>query len=162
MVDRTSRDEGPDAAVDVTPRASSDRRSRPTPMISRYWLHGRRRGGRREGEVRGIYVDRYTRTEGALILWVMVAALADLGLTLLHLAAGGEEANPVMAWFLETGGALGFASAKLLMTAGAALFLLWHVRFRGTQVALWGLAALYAGVMVYHLHAFMDRQAALG
>jgi hypothetical protein len=142
-------------------RAGRDRRHRPTPMISRYWLTGRRRGGRRDGERQGIYVDRYTGLECVLVLWIVVAAGADLALTLLHLARGGEEANPVMAWFLEVGGLPAFTAAKVTMTAGAGLFLLWHIRFRGTQLALWGISALYAGVMVYHLFAFLDRQGAL-
>jgi hypothetical protein len=106
-------------------------------------------------------VDRYTGPEYVLVLWIAGAAVADLALTLLHLAQGGEEANPVMAWFLEVGGVPAFTAAKATMTAGAGLFLLWHIRFRGTRLALWGISALYAGVMAYHLHAILDRQGAL-
>lgn len=149
--------DGPRGDEEGARRGDADRRRRPTPMLSRYWLVGRRRGGRRDGEDRGIYVDRYTREETVLVLWIGCSAVLDLVLTLVHLAAGGEEANPLMAWFLEVGGVAAFGSAKLLMTGGAALFLLWHVRFRGTRAALWGLGALYAGVMGYHLVAFLDR-----
>jgi len=161
MVEPDPGDGSPSGPAVERPRGQGDRRRRPTPMISRYWLHGRRRGGRRDGERQGIYVDRYTRLEGGLILWIAVAALADLGLTLLHLSQGGEEANPLMAWFLEAGGVLAFTTVKLLMNAGAALFLLWHVRFRGTQIALWGVGALYAGLMLYHVYAYLDRQGPL-
>lgn len=126
-------------------------------MLSRYWLKGRRRGGRREGERVGIYVDRYTREEAALILWIGVSAVADLVLTLVHLADGGEEANPIMAWLLDVGGVVGFAVGKLAMTGAAALFLLLHVRFRGTRFALWGLGVIYLGLMGYHAVAFLDR-----
>ena len=80
-------------------------------MVSRYWLHGRRRGGRRDGERQGIYVDRYTRLESVLIGWIAGAAVADLALTLLHLSQGGEEANPLMAWFLHVGGIPAFCAA---------------------------------------------------
>lgn len=161
MVDPDSSEEGLEGLTAEAPRAGGDRRRRPTPMISRYWLHGRRRGGRRDGERQGIYVDRYTRLESVLIGWIAGAAVADLALTLLHLSQGGEEANPLMAWFLHVGGIPAFCAAKLAITAGAALFLLWHIRFRGTQLALWGIAAIYAGLIAYHVYVFLDRQGSL-
>jgi hypothetical protein len=135
----------------------ADRRRAPTPMLSRYWLGGRRLGGRRGEEKGSIYVDRYTREEVALVAWIGVTAVLDLLLTLRHLAVGGEEANPVMRLALEGGGPGLFAAIKLLMTFSAALFLLLHVRFRGTRAALWGLALLYGAVMLYHAVAFLDR-----
>ncbi len=138
-------------------RTGVDRRSRPTPMMSRYWLRGRRQGGRRSGETRNMYVDGYTREEGLLVILLVAAASADLGLTILHLAAGGAEANPVMDWFLAAGGIPAFAAAKILLTVGAALFLLIHARFRGTRPALWGLGAMYVAIMVYHVVAYIDR-----
>ncbi|MEM6289474.1 MAG: hypothetical protein AAF845_20210, partial [Bacteroidota bacterium] len=63
---------GQPASVDapVVPRTGQDRRRRPTPMFSRYWLRGRRRsGGRRPGEDENVYVDRYYRTETLALLW---------------------------------------------------------------------------------------------
>ena len=161
MIEPESNEASDEGSTSETSRAGADRRRRPTPMISRYWLHGRRRGGRRDCERRGIYVDRYTRLESVLVLWIAAAAVADLVLTLLHLSEGGEEANPLMAWFLEVGGVPAFTAAKLTVTAGAALFLLWHIRFRGTHLALWVIAAVYGALMGYHLYAFLDRQAAL-
>ena len=126
-------------------------------MLSRYWLGGRRRGGRREGEVGSIYVDRYTRQEGGLVVWIGLAAILDLFLTLRHVAAGGGEANPLMNWVLEDGGPRLFGLAKIAVTFSATLFLLLHVRFRFTRPALWGLSALYAAVMGYHVVAYLDR-----
>lgn len=140
-----------------TGRLGPDRRSRPTPILSRFWLRGQRRGGRREGETASIYVDRYSQEETCLILWIGGAALADLVLTLLHLAAGGGEANPVMDWFLAHGGPAAFAAAKILMTSLAALYLLLHARFRGTRPGLWGLSVMYVAVMGYHVVAYLDR-----
>ena len=141
----------------VLPRSSADRRSRPTRMLSRYWLRGRRRAGRRTGETDAIYVDRYAIDECLLVLWLVLAAAGDLTLTLMHLAAGGGEANPIMDWFLEAGGPAAFAAAKIVLTLGAALFLLVHARFRGTRPALWGLGAMYAAIMAYHVVAYLDR-----
>ncbi len=141
-------------------RAFTDRRKRPTPMFSRYWLRGRRRqAGRRDADNRHVYVDRYTRTEWVVVVWLVVASLADLGLTLLHLQAGGGEANPIMDWFLGIGGIPAFACAKVFMTAAPVLFLLVHARFRGTWPALLGLSAMYVALMGYHAVAAWDRLA---
>lgn len=126
-------------------------------MLSRYWLRGRRRGGRRAGETQGVYVDRNSTGETLLVLWLVVAAAADLGLTIRHLAAGGKEANPVMDCFLQAGGLAAFSAAKVLLTLGAAVFLLIHARFRITRPALWGLAVMYAALMAYHAVAYLDR-----
>lgn len=141
-------------------RTLTDRRKRPTPMLSRYWLRGRRRqAGRRDGDNRHVYVDRYTRAEVAVVLWLVAASLADLGLTLLHIRGGGAEANPIMDWFLSLGGAPAFACAKVVMTAIPVLFLLLHARFRGTWPALLGLSVMYAALLVYHAVAAWDRLA---
>jgi hypothetical protein len=141
-------------------RAFTDRRQRPTPMLSRYWLRGRRRqAGRRDGDNQRVYVDRYRRIEVAVVAWLVVASLADLGLTLLHLQAGGTEANPIMDWFLIQGGVPAFAAAKLFLTAVPVLFLLLHARFRGTWPALLGLSAMYVALMGYHALAAWDRLA---
>ncbi len=153
-----------DVRVDERPtarsveRAFTDRRRQPTPMLSRYWLRGRRRqAGRRGGDTQHVYVDRYTKAETCLILWLVSASVADLALTLLHLHQGGAEANPIMDWFLARGGMPAFAAAKLGLTALPGVFLLLHVRFRGTKLALWGLAAMYAALLGYHAIAAWDR-----
>ena len=46
--------------INLDRRRGGDRRSRPTPWISRYWLRGRRRGDRRKAHRGREYVDRYT------------------------------------------------------------------------------------------------------
>lgn len=136
-----------------------DRRSRHTPIFSRYWLRGRRRGGRRDGETAGIYVDRYTRAETMLSIWLVVGALLDLVLTIVHLRAGGAEANPIMDWFLQQGGEPAFVAAKVFAALPATLFLLLHVRFRGAFVGLVGLGVMYMALVAYHVLAAVDRGA---
>ncbi|MFT6107469.1 MAG: hypothetical protein ACJA2W_000376 [Planctomycetota bacterium] len=149
-----------DGSQETVERVFTDRRQQPTPMLSRYWLRGRRRqAGRRAADVQHVYVDRYTRGEIALLLWLTSASLADLGLTLLHIHQGGGEANPIMGWFLVQGGTAAFAAAKLGLTAIPALFLLFHARFRGTRVALFGLAGMYAVLLAYHAFAAWNRLA---
>lgn len=132
-----------------TPRGP-DRRKKPTPAFSSYWLRGRRRGGRRAGEVEDIYVDRPSRREWLLFGAIFGLATLDGVWTLLHLERGVEEANPVMAWFLWLGGPLGFAAAKFGVTLVASAFLLLHVRFRAARRLMPWIAAIYAALMVIH------------
>jgi hypothetical protein len=81
----------------------------------------------------------------------------DLLLTLVHLGAGGGEANPLMEVVLAGSGTAGFVLAKLGLGLPAALFLLLHVRFRGVLWALQALVLVYAGLMVWHGVVAFDR-----
>lgn len=130
-------------------RASSDRRRGPTPWISRHWLRGRRRGGRRAGEERDAFVDRYRAWEWAAVAALLALCVADLLLTLDVLERGGEEANPVMRWALERGTGT-FAALKLGLTLLGALVLLVRVRFRWMRQALLGLVAAYVLLLGWH------------
>lgn len=138
-------------------RHRPDRRRQPTRILTRYWLRGRRRGGRRDGETQGIYVDRYSPGEVGLFLAVLLLSVVDLVLTFAHLGEGGEEANPVMAWFLNQGGDSGFVAAKFGATLVGATVLLLHVRFRGVRQALRGLVGIYLVLMLWHGVVALDR-----
>lgn len=132
-------------------RIGVDRRAKPTPMVSRYWLRGRRKQGRRDGETENIYVDRYSTLETWLVVGVLVLSVLDMVFTILHLNDGGHEANPIMAWMLALGGQPLFVAVKLLSTAVGLFVLLVHVRFRKVK-GLLGLAfVLYLGIFVFHL-----------
>ena len=126
-------------------------------MLSRYWLRGRRRGGRRDGERTGVYVDRYRPAEVWLVVAIVVMSGVDLWTTLRHLEGGGGEANPLMAWVLDAGGGLGFSVSKLLATWLGAAALLIHVRFCGVRRSLQILVGVYATVMVWHAVVAVDR-----
>ena len=140
-------------------RQQPDRRRRPTAALSRFWLRGRRRDGRRVGETTRIYVDRYTMREAGLFIALITLSLMDLVMTLAHLNAGGTEANPIMAWFVQHTGTVGFGVAKMSGTALGALLLLIHVRFKGVarilQLLVVGYLVLlvWHGVVRYHLEA---------
>jgi hypothetical protein len=130
-------------------RDPSDRRRRPTPWLSRHWLAGRRKGGRRAGEGKDVYVDRYRAWEWAAVAALLLLCLADLVLTLDVLDRGGEEVNPVMRWALERGVGT-FAVLKLGLTLLGALVLLLRVRFRWMRQALLALVAAYVVLIGYH------------
>jgi hypothetical protein len=120
-------------------------------MLSRYWLRGRRRAGRRDGETLDIYVDRPSVREWSLVLAMLALAAIDAVWTLAHLRRGVEEANPLMAWAWTAGGALGFAVTKAAATLAALAFLLLHARFRLTRWLLPAAVAIYALLMGVHL-----------
>lgn len=133
-------------------RLQSDRRDRPTPLISRFWLRGRRRGGRRTDEMANIYVDRYTPFETFLVLGVLVLSVLDMVFTIVHLNFGGTEANPVMAWMLDLGGQPLFIGVKLVSTAIGLFVLLVHVRFRKVRPLLIFAFLLYLGIFCFHVY----------
>jgi hypothetical protein len=137
-------------------RRNVDRRQAPTPIFSRYWLKGRRRGARRDGEGNNIYVDKYSITEVLLVFGILVLSVLDMYFTLVHLDAGGTEANPVMAAFLEWGGYPLFKLVKLATTFLGLGILLVHVRFKKVRTLLGFAFLIYFGVFIFHIYlAFM-------
>lgn len=135
-------------------RLLPDRRHRPTRWLSCCWLTGRRRGGRRVGERWNVYVDRCTLAEYGLVLAVLALAVLDTVFTVRHVGTGIDEANPIMAWMLGTGGTGLFAAVKLGMTSLALVFLLGHIRFRPTRTLLVIVLGLYATVLGVHVRVF--------
>ena len=133
-------------------RTGTDRRERATGVVSRFWLLGRRKVGRRDGERDNIYVDRYGVWDWILVAGVLSLSLADMVFTLIHLNAGGTEANPVMAWTLELGGHGAFKVVKIVTTLVGLAVLLVHVRFRRVRALLSVAFLVYAGVFAFHLY----------
>jgi hypothetical protein len=141
-------------------RAGVDRRNQATGLLSRYWLIGSRKAGRRTGERENIYVDRYGGWDWVLVVGVLALSLCDMVFTLFHLQAGGTEANPVMAWTLEWGGHGGFKAVKIATTIVGLLVLLVHVRFRRVRTLLSLAFLVYASVFGFHLYLTWLRYAA--
>jgi len=141
-------------------RTGIDRRERSTGVFSRHWLTGRRRDGRRTGERDNIYVDRYGLWDWVLVVGVLSLSLLDMVFTLIHLNAGGTEANPVMAWALAWGGHGAFKAVKIFTTVAGLLVLLVHVRFRRVRTLLSIAFLVYAGVFVFHLYLSWMRMSA--
>jgi hypothetical protein len=141
-----------DGVVEATLRQPrTDRRCRSTPALSRYWLRGRRRGGRREGEIVDCYVDRYRPIEWALLLGLLGLAFVDWVWTLAHVSRGIEEANPLLALALQGGGVVGFSLVKLAATLVPIAILALHVRFRVARALLPVAIAVYVVVLAVHV-----------
>jgi hypothetical protein len=122
-----------------------DRRQRPTPMVSRYLLWGRRRSA---GEER--YVDRPGPWVLVAFGLLMLLSIADAYFTLRVIAHGGEEANPVMQAALALG-STGFVILKTAVTFAGAAFLCLHKNWPLGRLCLWIALAGYAALTVYHL-----------
>lgn len=133
---------------------SGDRRTRPTPRISRYsLLGGRRRAIQREEEREGTYVDLYGTGLLLAILWVALMNVADSFFTLVHLQAGGIELNPIAERLLQTG-RFGFVFWKCMLISASLMVLTMHKNFQLARVGLWTAAAAYTALVAYHLLLF--------
>jgi len=129
-------------------RRNTDRRLQPT----RPWIGMlgplRRARGRRTSDQAG-YVDRYSRRDVALILTVFVMNVGDAFFTMLWVARGGEEANPVMDFFIEIGPGA-FLIQKCIVVGAWLVVLLVHKNFRFARIGLYGSLVVYAVLMLVH------------
>jgi hypothetical protein len=155
---RTEPTPEPAGADGVTPtveaggrRRTPDRRRAPTPMFSLFLLRGRRRGGRREGETLGVYVDRHGWWMYAAFLAMTTLSVFDAEFTLHALNHGGTEANPVMRAALHLGDAA-FVVLKTAATILGAAFLVLHKTWRLGRLCLLLALAAYVGLTAWHLY----------
>ncbi len=142
------------SAPEEVPRRGPDRRTQPTPRLSRYALLGGRRGSVRRAEEReGSFVDRYGFGVVLAIGWTALMNAGDSVFTLVHLQSGGIELNPVADSLLQTG-RLGFVALKALLMTAALLVLAVHKNFSLARVGLWIAAGSYTLLNLYHLSLF--------
>ncbi|HYC78234.1 MAG TPA: DUF5658 family protein [Planctomycetota bacterium] len=139
----------------VERRRGADRRGRPTPMFSIFLWRGRRAKGRRRGEDRNIYVDRYARPDLWLAASVLLLNILDAWLTVVYLGYGGAEANPVARYLLERGVGW-FLAAKCFAVSVCLLFLVQHKNFAHVKPALRMLLAFYGALLLYHVYLQAD------
>lgn len=130
-------------------RRKSDRRRRPTTLLSTLRPGGRRRGFRRGEERCNQYVDHLPPRLTFVVVSIFVMSATDATCTLLHLAGGGSEINPVMDWMLIHG-MIVFLVAKALMTIFGVTYLAVHQNFRLAVPALYALAGGYAVLTLFH------------
>jgi hypothetical protein len=97
-----------------------------------------------------VYVDCLARRTVVLALLIVVGSVLDAVLTLLHLADGGSEANPLMHLALAHG-PTAFVACKCSLTGVAVWWLAAHQRFPLATRGLHGFAMGYGAVLVYHL-----------
>ena len=120
-------------------------------MLTRFFLVGRRRAGRRDGEGDRIYVDRPGLPIIAAFLALTLFSIADAYFTLRELSLGGTEANPIMRAALELGNGP-FVVIKTVVTLVGAAFLALHKNWPlGRRCLLFAVAG-YAALTVYHIY----------
>ena len=142
---------------DPEKREPSDRRRRPTPILSRFTLAGRRQFLRRkEDRSKGGYVDRYGSGLLLLLLVLLSLNIFDAIFTIFILDCGGQEVNPIMGALIAYCGEQ-FWIWKFLMVAVAVLFLCLHSQFPRVKRALWALTMIYGGVILYQVYLILFR-----
>lgn len=131
-------------------RSGGDRRARPTPLLSRFSLRGRRTWIRRDTDgLRGRYVDRSTGRHLLAVVLLLVFVSLDALSTLLLLEQGHGEANPLMDATLRKGVGW-FLLVKLGPLPLAFALLSVHRYFRWIRHALGLLVVVYGCLMLYH------------
>ena len=138
--------------LDMEMRNHSDRRLKPTPMLSRYTFFRGRRSSfrRREDRLRGGYVDRYGHRLFTVLLWIVVLNIFDALFTHMILDCGGTELNPVADWAITAFGNH-FIVWKLAVIGCSLLLLCLHSKFRIAKAAIAMAVILYSGVVFYQV-----------
>ena len=133
-------------------RNHSDRRLKPTPMLSRYTFFRGRRSSfrRREDRLRGGYVDRYGHRLFTVLLWIVVLNIFDALFTHMILDCGGTELNPVADWAITVFGNH-FIVWKLAVIGCGLLLLCLHSKFRIAKAVIAMAVILYSGVVFYQI-----------
>jgi hypothetical protein len=120
-------------------------------MLSRFsFFRGRRRTGRRGGEVENVYIDIYSPQLVALLLLFFGLTVVDSVSTLIYLGKGGRELNPIAQWMIDQG-SLFFVMAKGTLSGLCLLFVMLHKNFRPARLALGLGFAFYTLLGLYHL-----------
>jgi hypothetical protein len=132
-------------------RTFQDRRGKPTPILSRYTLSGRRCSFRRaEDQRRCGYVDRYGQRLFFYLLLIAGLNILDAFFTKIILESGGLEVNPLVRWAIDSYGENAWSLKFAVVSCGVILLCL-HSHFRMAKVSIMFIAALFSGVVIYQL-----------
>jgi hypothetical protein len=133
-------------------RARADRRHAPTPMLSRYALHGGRRvRGRRLDERDNVYVDLHGPGLLAVVVTLTALNFLDAYFTILFLSYGGQELNPVVDGLLCLG-VWPFLLAKSIGVGVCGAFLTVTKNFTAARIGLGVLTTGYLALLGWHFY----------
>ena len=123
-------------------------------MLSRYALFGgRRRTLRREDERDGAFVDVHGRRLFVLVMGIVALNLLDAWFTLLFLAHGGRELNPLVQSVLDLSDhPWPFIICKTIGIGLACCFLTLTKNFRSARLGLWFVFGGYSVLLGWHLY----------
>jgi len=132
-------------------RSFRDRRSQPTPLLSRYTLWGRRKTLRRkEDQERGGYVDRYDSKLLFFIVLIVGLNVLDSLFTMIILDCGGWEINPIVRSAIEVCGDEFWVWKFMIVSVNLVLLCL-HSRFRYVNRVISYITILYLGIIFYQV-----------
>lgn len=131
-----------------------DRRKKPTPMLSRYTLKGRRKGfSKQNGFPKEGYVDHYGPALLVFLVLILGLNCLDCFFTLKILGYGGRELNPIVESTIAILGEK-FWIWKFAVIAFSSIILCLHSQYKGVKIAIWLLCILYIGLIGYQLIGF--------
>jgi len=132
-----------------------DRRKRPTPFLSKHSFVGGKRtmGGRRPGENREVFIDRYPLWTWILLTAFLMLNLLDAHFTLIYLQRGGEEANPVAVRLLYAGMGTFIGVKAVGVGLGAMVFCILN-NFRNARIGVVVALSFYQLLLLYHMSLY--------
>ncbi|MCK4413146.1 MAG: hypothetical protein KAY32_06350 [Candidatus Eisenbacteria sp.] len=137
--------------VEICRREQVDRRSQPTPMLSRYTIFGRRRSYRRLHDLsKPSYIDLPHGVYLYALLLMIVLISVDTFSTLFIISHGGTEGNPLMRWFLDRGSGW-FILAKLGTALVGFVLLGVHEYVLPARRVVGMVILAYFALAIYHL-----------
>jgi hypothetical protein len=138
-------------------RCGKDRRNDQRSFLKRLFFRGIREYARRaEDRQRIIAFDRYPRPLLIVIIVVLFLSLLDALLTLLLIAQGASELNPVMNYYLGHGPQI-FLLVKYGLTALSVMIIVIakepiSARYRISTGILHAFAAFFGGVVIWEFY----------
>ena len=139
-------------------RSGQDRRDNPMPLFKRLFFNGMRELVRRaEDRKRIVALDRYQPSLFIGIMIILSLSLLDGLLTLILIAEGARELNPVMQYYLSHGPEV-FLLIKYGLTALSVLIIVLVketliTRYRiGTGILLHVFAAFFGSVVIWEFY----------
>ena len=137
-------------------RQSRDRRKFSFRTIYYALTNPRRQRSRRQEDARNAILDNYGWTEMLAAVTLMLFSCVDASFTLMLLAKGGEELNPVMNYFLQLGVAP-FIAAKMAITVFGVFFFVaaWNFlafAFIRVRFFLFISIGMYVALIIWELH----------
>jgi hypothetical protein len=130
----------------------TERRKRPTRMLSRHTFFGRRKGFRRESDKeKGGYVDRYSPKLFLLLFSILILNVVDVLLTATILYQKGARLNPVVRSIMRINGER-FWILKFGIVAVLIVLLCLHIKFRPAKAIITVLCSIYLLVILYQFY----------
>ncbi|MGB0953192.1 MAG: DUF5658 family protein [Planctomycetota bacterium] len=148
-------EKGANAGTEGEPYRGKDRRNKPTPFLSKYSFVGGKRltGGRRPGENREVFIDRYPLWTWILLTAFLMLNLLDAHFTLIYLQRGGEEANPVAVRLLYAGMGTFIGVKAIGVGLGAMVFCILN-NFRNARIGVAIALCFYQLLLLYHMSLY--------